>query len=194
MWLLLESSPMRTLYMYIGFKWGPLNWSPMETLRNRSYRGSFSYYSSILSYMKVPFMDLLLKFHPLKKGPLRSLKVRHIVILYIKSQFRALRLVKLLAKGESIRQLLYTFIKSFQALPYVALLIALVFFIYGVVGMQEGYSKNIKIFSNQNKIRKVLFNYALHLFVNCNISYILLRISIFNDKLFIYKLNILFLS
>lgn len=50
--------------------------------------------------------------------------------------FRALRLVKLLAKGESIRQLLYTFIKSFQALPYVALLIALVFFIYGVVGMQ----------------------------------------------------------
>jgi Ion transport protein len=28
--------------------------------------------------------------------------------------FRAMRLVKLLAKGESIRQLLYTFIKSFQ--------------------------------------------------------------------------------
>jgi voltage-dependent calcium channel L type alpha-1D len=50
--------------------------------------------------------------------------------------FRAMRLVKLLAKGESIRQLLYTFIKSFQALPYVALLVALVFFIYGVVGMQ----------------------------------------------------------
>jgi hypothetical protein len=44
--------------------------------------------------------------------------------------------VKLLAKGESIRQLLYTFVKSFQALPYVALLVALVFFIYGVVGMQ----------------------------------------------------------
>lgn len=41
-----------------------------------------------------------------------------------------------MAKGESIRQLLYTFIKSFQALPYVALLIALVFFIFGVVGMQ----------------------------------------------------------
>merc|ERR1719495_990246 len=50
--------------------------------------------------------------------------------------FRAMRLVKLLAKGESIRQLLYTFIKSFQALPYVALLVALVFFVYGVVGMQ----------------------------------------------------------
>lgn len=46
------------------------------------------------------------------------------------------RLVKLLSKSESIRNLLWTFIKSFKALPYVALLIMLVFFIYGVVGMQ----------------------------------------------------------
>ena len=45
-------------------------------------------------------------------------------------------LVKLLSKSESIRNLLWTFIKSFKALPYVALLIMLVFFIYGVVGMQ----------------------------------------------------------
>ena len=44
-------------------------------------------------------------------------------------------LVKLLGKSESIRNLLWTFIKSFKALPYVMLLIALVFFIYGVVGM-----------------------------------------------------------
>ncbi|KAK4325636.1 hypothetical protein Pmani_003789 [Petrolisthes manimaculis] len=47
-----------------------------------------------------------------------------------------MRLVKLLSKGEGIRTLLWTFIKSFQALPYVALLILLLFFIYGVVGMQ----------------------------------------------------------
>ena len=39
-------------------------------------------------------------------------------------------------QGEGIRTLLWTFIKSFQALPWVALLIALIFFIYGVVGMQ----------------------------------------------------------
>jgi voltage-dependent calcium channel L type alpha-1D len=44
--------------------------------------------------------------------------------------------VKLLSKGEGIRTLLWTFIKSFQALPWVAILIALIFFIYGVVGMQ----------------------------------------------------------
>ena len=50
--------------------------------------------------------------------------------------FRVMRLVKLLSKGEGIRTLLWTFIKSFQALPWVAILIGLIFFIYGVVGMQ----------------------------------------------------------
>merc|ERR1719264_1957782 len=50
--------------------------------------------------------------------------------------FRVMRLVKLLSKGEGIRTLLWTFIKSFQALPWVCILIALIFFIYGVVGMQ----------------------------------------------------------
>jgi len=50
--------------------------------------------------------------------------------------FRVARLVKLLNKDEGIRTLLWTFLKSFQALPWVALLIALIFFIYGVVGMQ----------------------------------------------------------
>jgi len=50
--------------------------------------------------------------------------------------FRVMRLVKLLNKSEGIRTLLWTFVKSFQALPYVALLIALLFFIYAVVGMQ----------------------------------------------------------
>uniref|UniRef100_A0A3B3TT24 Voltage-dependent L-type calcium channel subunit alpha n=1 Tax=Poecilia latipinna TaxID=48699 RepID=A0A3B3TT24_9TELE len=50
--------------------------------------------------------------------------------------FRVMRLVKLLNKGEGIRTLLWTFIKSLQALPYVALLIAMIFFIYAVIGMQ----------------------------------------------------------
>lgn len=47
-----------------------------------------------------------------------------------------MRLVKLLARGEGIRTLLWTFMKSFQALPYVALLIVMLFFIYAVIGMQ----------------------------------------------------------
>lgn len=50
-----------------------------------------------------------------------------------------MRLVKLLSRGEGIRTLLWTFIKSFQALPYVALLIIMLFFIYAVIGMQVKY-------------------------------------------------------
>ncbi|XP_063929308.1 muscle calcium channel subunit alpha-1 isoform X2 [Zophobas morio] len=50
--------------------------------------------------------------------------------------FRVMRLIKLLNKGEGIRTLLWTFLKSFQALPYVALLIVMLFFIYAVIGMQ----------------------------------------------------------
>ncbi|KAI4890866.1 hypothetical protein NFI96_023735 [Prochilodus magdalenae] len=51
--------------------------------------------------------------------------------------FRVMRLVKLLNRFEGIRNLLWTFIKSFQALPYVALLIVMLFFIYAVIGMQR---------------------------------------------------------
>jgi len=50
--------------------------------------------------------------------------------------FRVMRLIKLLSRGEGIRTLLWTFLKSFQALPYVVLLIVLLFFIYAVIGMQ----------------------------------------------------------
>ncbi|KAF5404516.1 hypothetical protein PHET_02097 [Paragonimus heterotremus] len=50
--------------------------------------------------------------------------------------FRVMRLAKLLNRGEGIRTLLWTFVKSFQALPYVALLITMLFFIYAVIGMQ----------------------------------------------------------
>ena len=50
--------------------------------------------------------------------------------------FRVSRLVKLLSRGERMRTLLWTFVKSIRALPYVAMLIMLLFFIYGVVGMQ----------------------------------------------------------
>ncbi|XP_074207641.1 voltage-dependent L-type calcium channel subunit alpha-1S isoform X1 [Camelus bactrianus] len=50
--------------------------------------------------------------------------------------FRVMRLIKLLSRAEGVRTLLWTFIKSFQALPYVALLIVMLFFIYAVIGMQ----------------------------------------------------------
>lgn len=50
--------------------------------------------------------------------------------------FRAARLIKLLRQGYTIRILLWTFIQSFKALPYVCLLIAMLFFIYAIIGMQ----------------------------------------------------------
>ena len=50
--------------------------------------------------------------------------------------FRAARLVKLLNRSKTIKVLLYTFIQSFKALPYVGALIFLLFFIFCIVGMQ----------------------------------------------------------
>uniref|UniRef100_A0A915JC35 Voltage-dependent calcium channel alpha-1 subunit IQ domain-containing protein n=1 Tax=Romanomermis culicivorax TaxID=13658 RepID=A0A915JC35_ROMCU len=50
--------------------------------------------------------------------------------------FRAARLVKLLRQGYTIRILLWTFVQSFKALPYVCFLIGMLFFIYAIIGMQ----------------------------------------------------------
>ncbi|XP_047138402.1 probable voltage-dependent N-type calcium channel subunit alpha-1B isoform X2 [Hydra vulgaris] len=56
---------------------------------------------------------------------------------------RALRLVKLLRRSRSLRILLWIFIKSFQALPYVGMLILLLFFVYAIIGMQTFYGISI---------------------------------------------------
>ncbi|MGH0154006.1 UNVERIFIED_CONTAM: hypothetical protein FKN15_040627 [Acipenser sinensis] len=60
--------------------------------------------------------------------------------------FRAARLIKLLRQGYTIRILLWTFVQSFKALPYVCLLIAMLFFIYAIIGMQV--FGNIKVQNN----------------------------------------------
>ncbi|CAG2107784.1 unnamed protein product [Medioppia subpectinata] len=65
-----------------------------------------------------------------------SASVRPTSVMNFLRLFRVMRLVKLLSRGEGIRTLLWTFVKSFQALPYVALLILMLFFIYAVIGMQ----------------------------------------------------------
>lgn len=49
--------------------------------------------------------------------------------------FRTIRIARLMKRGE-LKRLLYTFIQSFKDLPYVGLLLFLVFFLYGVIGMQ----------------------------------------------------------
>jgi voltage-dependent calcium channel L type alpha-1D len=70
------------------------------------------------------------------KDPTKAAKSTSIISINFFRLFRVMRLVKLLSRGEGIRTLLWTFIKSFQALPYVALLIVMLFFIYAVIGMQ----------------------------------------------------------
>ncbi|XP_042191356.1 voltage-dependent L-type calcium channel subunit alpha-1C [Callorhinchus milii] len=73
--------------------------------------------------------------YPPQKSLMNSDENSRISITFFRL-FRVMRLVKLLSRGEGIRTLLWTFIKSFQALPYVALLIVMLFFIYAVIGMQ----------------------------------------------------------
>jgi voltage-dependent calcium channel L type alpha-1D len=76
----------------------------------------------------------------LTKDPTKAAKSTSIISINFFRLFRVMRLVKLLSRGEGIRTLLWTFIKSFQALPYVALLIVMLFFIYAVIGMQVSCS------------------------------------------------------
>lgn len=49
--------------------------------------------------------------------------------------FRVARVIKIITKGNDMRTLLFTFLNSFKALPYVVLLIVLCFFMYAVIGM-----------------------------------------------------------
>lgn len=66
--------------------------------------------------------------------------------------FRAARLIKLLRQGYTIRILLWTFVQSFKALPYVCLLIAMLFFIYAIIGMQVTLPLNIHNHHNEKTL------------------------------------------
>ncbi|CAF1504754.1 unnamed protein product [Adineta ricciae] len=83
--------------------------------------------------------------------------------------FRAARLIKLLRQGYTIRILLWTFMQSFKALPYVCLLIAMLFFIYAIIGMQV--FGNVRHDSAKSEISRhnnfSNFFYALLLLFRC---------------------------
>nr|XP_055055266.1 probable voltage-dependent N-type calcium channel subunit alpha-1B isoform X3 [Misgurnus anguillicaudatus] len=120
------------------------------------------FYEAMLKYLNIVFtalfsMECVLKI--IAFGPLNYLKdawnvfdfvtvlgsITDILVTEIKDRllnlsflrlFRAARLIKLLRQGYTIRILLWTFVQSFKALPYVCLLIAMLFFIYAIIGMQ----------------------------------------------------------
>ncbi|VVC87583.1 unnamed protein product [Leptidea sinapis] len=103
--------------------------------------------------------------------------------------FRVMRLVKLLSRGEGIRTLLWTFIKSFQALPYVALLILMLFFIYAVVGMQpdvrcdDNYSDEGEDTEDTGSCGSVLaFPYFISFYVLCSFLIINLFVAVIMDN------------
>uniref|UniRef100_A0A8K9V4Y2 Voltage-dependent L-type calcium channel subunit alpha n=1 Tax=Oncorhynchus mykiss TaxID=8022 RepID=A0A8K9V4Y2_ONCMY len=103
-------------------------------------RGYFSDPWNVFDFLIVigSIIDVILSEINVSTSPplsLHSLYNARISITFFRL-FRVMRLVKLLSRGEGIRTLLWTFIKSFQALPYVALLIVMLFFIYAVIGMQ----------------------------------------------------------
>ncbi|KAG2471244.1 CAC1C protein, partial [Polypterus senegalus] len=81
-------------------------------------------------------VEMILKLIAFKPRGIQSVDENSRISITFFRLFRVMRLVKLLSRGEGIRTLLWTFIKSFQALPYVALLIVMLFFIYAVIGMQ----------------------------------------------------------
>ncbi|XP_074474075.1 voltage-dependent N-type calcium channel subunit alpha-1B isoform X1 [Sebastes fasciatus] len=126
------------------------------------FYGAPDLYESMLKYLNIIFtalftLECILKI--IAFGPLNYLKaawnvfdfvtvlgsITDILVTEIKDKminlsflrlFRAARLIKLLRQGYTIRILLWTFVQSFKALPYVCLLIAMLFFIYAIIGMQ----------------------------------------------------------
>ncbi|KAK7795541.1 hypothetical protein U0070_009976, partial [Myodes glareolus] len=72
----------------------------------------------------------------LQSSPFPLAKGNNFINLNFLHLFRAAQLIKLLRQGYTIRILLWTFVQSFKALPYVCLLIAMLFFIYAIIGMQ----------------------------------------------------------
>nr|XP_020470735.1 voltage-dependent N-type calcium channel subunit alpha-1B-like isoform X4 [Monopterus albus] len=127
------------------------------------FYGAPDIYESMLKYLNIIFtalftLECILKI--IAFGPLNYMKaawnifdfvtvlgsITDILVTEIKTDklinlsflrlFRAARLIKLLRQGYTIRILLWTFVQSFKALPYVCLLIAMLFFIYAIIGMQ----------------------------------------------------------
>uniref|UniRef100_A0AAY4EJS0 Voltage-dependent N-type calcium channel subunit alpha n=1 Tax=Denticeps clupeoides TaxID=299321 RepID=A0AAY4EJS0_9TELE len=122
------------------------------------FHGAPDAYEAMLKYLNIVFTALfslecvlkIIAFGPLNYlkdrwnvfdfvtvlGSITDILVTEINVSIFLRLFRAARLIKLLRQGYTIRILLWTFVQSFKALPYVCLLIAMLFFIYAIIGMQ----------------------------------------------------------
>uniref|UniRef100_A0A672ID19 Calcium channel, voltage-dependent, R type, alpha 1E subunit b n=1 Tax=Salarias fasciatus TaxID=181472 RepID=A0A672ID19_SALFA len=98
-------------------------------------------------------------------GSITEISVNTINMSFLKL-FRTARLIKLLRQGYTIRILLWTFVQSFKALPYVCLLILMLFFIYAIIGMQVfgNIKLNYEFHINQHNNFKTFFSALMLLF------------------------------
>ncbi|XP_011305273.1 muscle calcium channel subunit alpha-1 isoform X2 [Fopius arisanus] len=112
----------------------------LAAFRFKNYFGDawnvFDFIIVLGSFIDIVYSEVHARLHVKAGGSLPTKPGTNIISINFFRLFRVMRLVKLLSRGEGIRTLLWTFIKSFQALPYVALLIVMLFFIYAVIGMQ----------------------------------------------------------
>uniref|UniRef100_A0A1A8BNC2 Calcium channel, voltage-dependent, P/Q type, alpha 1A subunit, a n=1 Tax=Nothobranchius kadleci TaxID=1051664 RepID=A0A1A8BNC2_NOTKA len=98
------------------------------------YDGASLTYENVLANLNIVFTSLFSL--DITDILVTELGMDNFINLSFLRLFRAARLIKLLRQGETIRILLWTFVQSFKALPYVCLLIAMLFFIYAIIGMQ----------------------------------------------------------
>uniref|UniRef100_A0A8C6KNV6 Voltage-dependent N-type calcium channel subunit alpha n=1 Tax=Nothobranchius furzeri TaxID=105023 RepID=A0A8C6KNV6_NOTFU len=156
MWKFVVSSPfeyaimtliaLNTVVLMMKFYDAPAEYESMLKYLNIIFTGLFTLECILkiiafnpLNYLKQPWnvFDFVTVIGSITDILFTEINVRNKMInLSFLRLFRAARLIKLLRQGYTIRILLWTFVQSFKALPYVCLLIAMLFFIYAIIGMQ----------------------------------------------------------
>uniref|UniRef100_A0A3Q2TEZ4 Voltage-dependent N-type calcium channel subunit alpha n=1 Tax=Fundulus heteroclitus TaxID=8078 RepID=A0A3Q2TEZ4_FUNHE len=155
MWKFVVSSPfeyaimtliaLNTVVLMMKFYGAPMVYESMLKYLNIVFTGLFTLECILkiiafnpLNYLKEPWnvFDFVTVIGSITDILFTEINVRHMINLSFLRLFRAARLIKLLRQGYTIRILLWTFVQSFKALPYVCLLIAMLFFIYAIIGMQ----------------------------------------------------------
>uniref|UniRef100_A0A3B3YX82 Voltage-dependent N-type calcium channel subunit alpha n=1 Tax=Poecilia mexicana TaxID=48701 RepID=A0A3B3YX82_9TELE len=155
MWKFVVSSPfeyaimtliaLNTVVLMMKFYGAPMVYESMLKYLNIVFTGLFTLECILkiiafnpLNYLKEPWnvFDFVTVIGSITDILFTEINVRPMINLSFLRLFRAARLIKLLRQGYTIRILLWTFVQSFKALPYVCLLIAMLFFIYAIIGMQ----------------------------------------------------------
>uniref|UniRef100_A0A3P9Q8Q9 Voltage-dependent N-type calcium channel subunit alpha n=1 Tax=Poecilia reticulata TaxID=8081 RepID=A0A3P9Q8Q9_POERE len=152
MWKFVVSSPfeyaimtliaLNTVVLMMKFYGAPMVYESMLKYLNIVFTGLFTLECILkiiafnpLNYLKEPWnvFDFVTVIGSITDILFTEINMINLSFLRL---FRAARLIKLLRQGYTIRILLWTFVQSFKALPYVCLLIAMLFFIYAIIGMQ----------------------------------------------------------